>query len=217
MRNGLPSGRAPRSRLGDQRDTHWHAAGLMQVEHTPIPDLLVLTPQRFGDPRGFFCETWNQERFAQAGIDIAFVQDNHSISEKVGTLRGLHCQTPPKAQAKLVRCGRGRLFDVVVDARMGSATFGKWFGVELSFENGKQLLVPEGFLHGFVTLEPDTEIVYKCSDFYAPAHDLSVAWDSCGVDWGISEMLMLSQKDRDAIPFADWSSPFSYEVPTTAN
>lgn len=183
----------------------------MKIEDTGIPDLLVLTPQRFGDARGFFSETWNRERFAEAGIMLDFVQDNHSLSERVGTLRGLHCQTPPKVQAKLVRCGRGRFFDVAVDARKGSPTYGHWFGVELSFENGKELLVPAGFLHGFVTREPDTEIVYKCSDFYSPAHDLSIAWDSCGVDWGLAEDPVLSAKDLAAVAFADWDSPFIYE------
>lgn len=186
----------------------------MRLEQTPIQDLLILTPQRFGDRRGFFSETWNKSRFEASGINIDFVQDNHSISEKVGTLRGLHCQTPPRAQAKLVRCGWGRLFDVAVDARRGSPTYGRWFGIELSFENGKQLLVPEGFLHGFVTLEPDTEIVYKCSDFYSPEHDLSIAWDSCSVDWGIDAAPTLSAKDQNAIRFEDWDSPFTYEATT---
>ena len=116
------------------------------------------------------------------------------------------------AQAKLVRCGRGRFFDVAVDARMGSLTYGHWFGIELSFENGKQLLVPEGFLHGFVTREPNTEIVYKCSDFYSPEHDLSVAWDSCGVNWGIDMAPTLSSKDQKAVRFDDWASPFTYEA-----
>ena len=186
----------------------------MHIEETPIPDLFVLTPQRFGDPRGFFSETWNQARFEAAGLDITFVQDNHSISEKVGTLRGLHCQMPPKAQVKLVRCGRGRFFDVAVDARKGSPTFGQWFGLELSFENGKQLLVPAGFLHGFVTRKQDTEIIYKCSDFYSPDHDLSVAWDSCGVEWGIDDPPTLSAKDQNAIRFKDWDTPFTYEAKT---
>jgi dTDP-4-dehydrorhamnose 3,5-epimerase len=113
---------------------------------------------------GSFSETWNRARLSEHGIDIDFVQDNHSLSAAVGTVRGLHFQAPPHAQAKLVRCGRGALFDVAVDIRKGSPTYGRWFGVELSFENGKQLLIPAGFAHGFATREPDTEIIYKCSD-----------------------------------------------------
>jgi dTDP-4-dehydrorhamnose 3,5-epimerase len=140
----------------------------MHIEETGIPGLLILTPARFGDARGFFSETWNRERLAQNGIDIDFVQDNHSLSATVGTVRGLHFQAPPHAQAKLVRCGRGVLFDVAVDIRKGSPTYGQWFGVELSFENGKQLLIPAGFAHGFATRAPETEIIYKCSDYYAP-------------------------------------------------
>jgi dTDP-4-dehydrorhamnose 3,5-epimerase len=183
----------------------------MQIEETMIPDLLVLTPRRFGDARGFFSETWNKARMEEAGLNYDFVQDNHSVSAEIGTLRGLHAQTPPMSQAKLVRCGKGRLLDVAVDARKGSPTFGKSFSVELSFENGKQLLVPEGFLHGFVTREPDTEIVYKCSNFYAPAHDLSIAWDSVGVSWDVDAPI-LSDKDGNATAFQDWDSPFIYEA-----
>lgn len=185
----------------------------MDIQPTPLPDLLVVTPRRFGDARGFFAETWSRARFAEAGIEIDFVQDNHSLSEQAGTLRGLHCQTPPMAQAKLVRCGRGRLLDVAVDVRKGSPAFGQSFAIELSAENGKQLLVPEGFLHGFVTREPGTEIVYKCSNFYAPEHDLSIAWDSIGVDWGVRDPV-LSAKDQFATLFADWDSPFTYGART---
>ncbi|MEO2037484.1 MAG: dTDP-4-dehydrorhamnose 3,5-epimerase, partial [Martelella sp.] len=132
----------------------------MDIQKLQIPGLLLITPRRFGDERGFFSESWNRKALAGHGIDIDFVQDNHSLSKTVGTVRGLHFQAPPHAQAKLVRCGRGRLFDVAVDARKGSPSFGQWFGVELSFDNGQQLLIPEGFLHGFMTLEPDTEIIY---------------------------------------------------------
>ncbi|MFV2002707.1 MAG: dTDP-4-dehydrorhamnose 3,5-epimerase family protein, partial [Paracoccaceae bacterium] len=118
----------------------------MKIEETGIAGLLILTPRRFGDARGFFAESYNRATLAQHGIKTEFVQDNHSMSARMGTLRGLHFQAPPNAQAKLVRCGRGRLFDVAVDIRVGSPTFAKWFGIELSFENGRQLLVPEGFL-----------------------------------------------------------------------
>ena len=119
----------------------------MEIEETGLPGCLILTPARFGDGRGFFSESWNRRRMAEAGVDVDFVQDNHSLSRQVGTIRGLHFQAPPHAQAKLVRCGRGRLWDVAVDIRRGSPTFLRWIRVELSFENGRQLLIPEGFLH----------------------------------------------------------------------
>ncbi len=151
---------------------------------------------------------------AEAGFDIDWVQDNHSVSAQVGTVRGLHFQSPPHAQAKLVRCGRGALFDVAVDIRKGSPTFGQWFGTELSFENGKQLLVPAGFLHGFVTRMPDTEIVYKCSDYYAPECDGAVRFDcpEIGIDWGMNGITpVLSDKDQAAPTLDRFDSPFVYE------
>ena len=184
----------------------------MDVRETPLLGVLILEPKRFGDARGFFCETWNAKRMADAGLNVEFVQDNHSMSAEAGTLRGLHFQAPPNAQAKLVRCGRGRLYDVAVDARRGSPTYGKWFGIELSFDNGLQLLIPEGFLHGFVTREPDTEIVYKCSDFYAPESDGSVRWDSCGIDWGLDGTPVLSEKDANAPTFEAFESPFEWSA-----
>ena len=141
----------------------------MQIEKTTLPGVLVLTPKRFGDARGFFSESWNRRTLADHGITLDFVQDNHSVSAAPGTLRGLHFQSPPHAQDKLVRCGRGALFDVAVDIRRGSPTYGQWAGVELTAGNGRQLLVPRGFLHGFVTRQPDTEICYKCTDYYAPS------------------------------------------------
>ncbi|MEM9755172.1 MAG: dTDP-4-dehydrorhamnose 3,5-epimerase [Pseudomonadota bacterium] len=186
----------------------------MQVEKTPLPGLVVLTPRRFGDARGFFSESWNARAMAEAGLDYDFVQDNHSLSEAAGTLRGLHCQLDPNAQAKLVRCGRGALFDVAVDIRHGSPTYGQWFGVELSFENGKQLMVPAGFLHGFVTRAPETEIVYKCTAFYAPEADRSVAWDDpdIGIDWGLAGITpVLSGKDAAAPRLADFDGAFQFE------
>ena len=140
------------------------------------------------------------------------MQDNHSLSETHGTLRGLHFQAPPHAQAKLVRCGRGALFDVAVDIRRGSPTYGQWIGVDLTAENGRQLLIPEGFAHGFVTRAPDTEIVYKCSDFFAPEADGAVLWSSCGIDWGLGETApVLSAKDAAAPALADFDSPFAWE------
>ena len=149
---------------------------------------------------------------AEHGLDFDWVQDNHSMSAQIGTVRGLHFQAPPHAQDKLVRCGRGALFDVAVDIRKGSPTYGQWVGYELSFENGHQLLVPAGFLHGFVTRAGDTEIIYKCSDYYAPECDGAVRFDTVGVDWGMggSEPI-LSDKDAAAQAFADFDSPFVWE------
>ena len=186
----------------------------MDVQETKLGGVFVLTPRRFGDNRGFFSESWNKNVMAAAGLDYDFVQDNHSVSAAVGTLRGLHFQSPPNAQAKLVRCGRGRLFDVAVDIRKGSPMFGKWVAEELSFENGKQLLIPHGFLHGFVTLEPDTEIIYKCDDYYAPECDGAVRFDDpdLGIDWGIDpNKAILSDKDANAPFLKDFDSPFIYK------
>jgi dTDP-4-dehydrorhamnose 3,5-epimerase len=185
----------------------------LQIEKTAIAGVMILTPARFGDNRGFFSESWNKARLAAAGLDLPeFVQDNHSLSAEIGTVRGLHFQAPPHAQGKLVRCGRGRLFDVAVDIRRGSPTYGHWTGTELSFENGRQLWVPAGFLHGFMTQEPDTEIVYKCSDYYAPECDGAVAWDSCGIKWPLGGARpILSAKDEAAAPFEAFQSPFVYK------
>ena len=155
----------------------------MQIEETALPGVVILVPRRFGDDRGWFSESWNRRVHEAAGITSDWVQDNHSFSAARGTLRGLHYQAPPHAQAKLVRCTAGAVWDVAVDARPGSAHFGKWVGVELSAKNGRQIFVPQGFLHGFVTLEPDTEVLYKCTDYYAPEADGSVLWSSCGIDW----------------------------------
>lgn len=184
----------------------------MQIDPTALPGVLILTPPRFGDARGWFCETWNAARLAAADIHTPFVQDNHSFSAAKGTLRGLHFQRPPHAQDKLVRCTRGAILDVAVDIRKGSPHYGKWVGVELSAENGQQLLVPKGFLHGFLTLTPDCEVQYKCTDIYAPDCDGAVAWDSVGIDWGLQGATpILSAKDAVAQALADFDSPFSYE------
>ena len=166
--------------------------------------------QRHGDHRGFFAETYSRRKYTELGIDVEFVQDNHSLSREVGTLRGLHFQSPPHAQAKLVRCGRGAIFDVAVDIRRGSPTYGAWEGYELSAENGEQLYVPVGFAHGFVTLEPDSEIVYKCSDYYAPETEGAVLWNdpNIGIDWPIDADPILSGKDATAPLLSDLKSPF---------
>lgn len=185
----------------------------MKIEQTALPGVVLLTPRRFGDDRGWFTETWNAATMAAAGLDVAFVQDNHSFSAPVGTLRGLHYQRPPRAQDKLVRCTRGAIFDVAVDIRIGSATYGQWVGVELTAANGAQLFVPKGFLHGFVTREPDTEVQYKCSDLYAPDCDGGIRWDdpTLGIEWGLSGAPVLSAKDQIAPLLAEFVSPFTWE------
>lgn len=183
----------------------------MEITPTAIPDVLVIIPKRFGDARGWFSETWNAARFKAAGLDYAFVQDNHSASADVGTLRGMHYQAPPRSQDKLVRCTRGAILDVVFDARKGSPTYGQWCAEELTAENSKQLLVPKGFLHGFVTLVSDSEIQYKVTDYYDAECDGSVRWDSLGINWGLSTSPILSAKDVNAPDFQHWESPFIYE------
>jgi dTDP-4-dehydrorhamnose 3,5-epimerase len=175
-----------------------------------LEEIKLICVNRFEDPRGFFAETYNRRRYLTAGIDVEFVQDNHSLSHAVGTLRGLHFQAPPVAQGKLVRCGRGAIFDVAVDIRRGSPTYGKWEGYELTAQNGHQLYVPVGFAHGFVTLEPDSEIVYKCTDYYATETEGAVRWDSCGIDWPLSVGPILSDKDAIAPALAGFDSPFIY-------
>ena len=184
----------------------------MHLEKTALQGVVLLTPKRFGDARGFFSESWSKRTMAEHGLDYDWVQDNHSLSSRVGTVRGLHFQAPPHTQDKLVRCGRGALFDVAVDIRRGSPTYGHWVGYELSFENGRQLLVPVGFLHGFATLQPDTEILYKCSDYYVPECDGAVRFDSLDIDWNLRGLEpVLSQKDANAPAFADFESPFVWE------
>ena len=183
----------------------------MQIDTTPLEGLLVLTPRVFEDARGAFCETWNAATLAARGIEMAFVQDNQSLSRPVGTLRGLHYQAPPRAQDKLVRVVTGAILDVAVDVRPGSATFGHWFGIELTAENGHQLLVPKGFLHGFVTRAPDTIVAYKTTDTYAPDCDGAVhfADPDLAIDWGIDAAdAILSDKDAAAPRMTDWVNPF---------
>ena len=182
----------------------------MIVRETSLPGVLIIEPARHGDSRGFFSESWSRHRMEDAGLSFDFVQDNHSLSTETGTLRGLHFQSPPHAQAKLVRCGRGRLFDVAVDIRKGSPTYGNWIGAELSFENGLPLLLPTGFLHGFVTREPSTEIIYKVTDIYAPECDGAVRWDSCGINWRLKGDPKLSEKDLTAPAFKEFDSPFEW-------
>lgn len=187
------------------------------IEPTHLSGVFEIKLRRLRDCRGFFSETWNHRDLAAVGIDVDWVQDNQSLSSAVGTIRGLHYQSPPHAQDKLVRCGSGALLDVAVDIRKGSPTYGEWITVELSAENGKQLLIPKGFLHGFITLEQDTEILYKCSDYYAPECDGAIRFDDpdIGIDWGISpDQAVLSEKDATAPLLRDFDSPFIYEAIT---
>lgn len=174
---------------------------MLEVRSLGLDGVLEIVPKRFGDARGFFVETYNAQRFSEAGIDLHFIQDNHSYSAAAGVLRGLHYQLPPRAQDKLLRVIRGRILDVAVDIRKGSATFGKWVALEVSAEKGNQILVPKGFAHGFVTLVPDTEVLYKVSDTYSPEHDRSIRFDdpTIGIDWPlVTGGFQLSDKDLRA-------------------
>lgn len=186
----------------------------MDIERLAIPEVLIIKPRRFGDHRGFFSETWNRAAFREAGIDLDFVQDNHSLSAERGTLRGLHFQTPPHAQDKLVRVVRGAILDVAVDIRAGSPTYGRWVAAEISAEAWNQILVPKGFAHGFCTLTPDTEVIYKVTDVYAPDCDKGLAWDdpALGIDWPVTaDAVVLSDKDRRHPRLADLPAYFRYE------
>jgi dTDP-4-dehydrorhamnose 3,5-epimerase len=178
----------------------------VQIENTALEGVKVIIPNKFGDHRGFFSEVYKRQSFRDAGLDLDFIQDNHSYSAEVGTIRGLHFQSPPFAQDKLVRVARGRILDVAVDLRRGSRTYGRHVAVELSRENWRQLLVPIGFAHGFCTLEPDTEVLYKVTNVYSPANDLGLAFDdpALGIDWGFDlGKAKLSDKDRRQPKLAD--------------
>ncbi len=184
---------------------------MLDLRRLDIEGLIEIRPRRFADDRGFFSETWNAAAWREAGIEQQFVQDNHSLSVPRGTLRGLHFQAPPEAQAKLVRVTRGSVFDVAVDLRTGSRTYGQWAGVTLSAAEWNQLLIPTGFAHGFMTLEPDTEVQYKASAPYSPAHDRAIRYDdpAIGIDWPLpSGELILSDKDRSAPLLADVETGF---------
>ena len=175
----------------------------------------LIQSRRHGDARGWFTEVYNLDTFAHFGITTTFVQDNHSLSTPVFTLRGLHFQAPPRGQDKLVRCIRGRIFDVAVDVRRGSPSYGEWVGAELSEENGHQLFIPIGFAHGFLTLETDCEVTYKCSDTYAPDCDGGIRWDdpAIGIEWPMPAGVTpeLSAKDQVQPLLADFDSPFPYD------
>jgi dTDP-4-dehydrorhamnose 3,5-epimerase len=178
-----------------------------------LPSKLI-KPKRFGDDRGWFSETYNRRDWLRMGVEDEFVQDNHSMSARAGVLRGLHFQAPPHAQAKLVRCVRGRIWDVVVDIRRGSPTYGKWAGAELTPDNGLQLYAPVGFAHGFITLEPESEVHYKASHYYAPASEGGLIWDDedLALPWPAPEEgPILSDKDRILPRLKDFVSPFDYD------
>ena len=171
----------------------------MQVTELDIPDVRILTPKKHGDNRGFFSETYNRNALAELRIDIEFVQDNHSLSAEKGVVRGLHYQLPPMAQDKLIRVVRGAILDVAVDIRRGSPTFGKHVSAVIGADNWRQILVPIGFAHGFVTLEPNTEVIYKVSSYYSPKDERGILWNDpkLGIDWGIDpSAAVLSEKDR---------------------
>ena len=172
-----------------------------------------LSPKKHYDDRGYFSETWNSSCLAQQGILVDFVQDNQSVSIKAGTVRGLHFQAPPFAQAKLVRCSKGSIFDVAVDIRIGSPTFGKWVGKRLSADNSLQAFIPEGYMHGFVTLEPNSEVLYKCSSYYRRSSEITVKFDApcLNISWPLtSDDVLISEKDSEGMAFKDLNSPFVF-------
>ena len=186
----------------------------MEFRPTAIPEVIEIIPAKFGDQRGFFSETWKRAAFAEAGITQDWVQDNQRLSAPIGTVRGLHFQVPPVAQAKLVRVLRGAIFDVAVDIRRGSPSYGEWVGVELSADKWNQLLIPAGFAHCFMTIRPDTEVLYKVDAPWSREHErairwndpeLAIAWPELGVE------PTLSDKDAAAPRFADFETPFTYE------
>jgi dTDP-4-dehydrorhamnose 3,5-epimerase len=181
----------------------------MKYERQSIPDVILFSPARFGDERGFFSETWTARAMIDAGIDLPFVQDNHSMSQAKGVLRGLHCQLDPHAQGKLVRCVKGSIWDVAVDARHGSRTFGRHVAAELSAANWQQLWIPPGFVHGFVTLEPDSEVVYKTTGYYDKESERAIIWNDpdLALPWPVTEV-QLSDKDKVATRWADMPAWF---------
>ncbi|WP_339251699.1 dTDP-4-dehydrorhamnose 3,5-epimerase [Paenibacillus sp. FSL P2-0136] len=186
----------------------------MKFIKTHLEDVLVVEPAVFGDHRGWFMETYSEAKFHEQELRYQFVQDNQSYSAVKGTLRGLHFQLNPKAQTKLVRCTRGSIFDVAVDIRQGSPSYGKWFGVELTAENKKQLLIPKGFAHGFMTLSEDVEVQYKCDELYAPECDGGILWNDpdIAIEWPIDVTPVLSAKDEQAPLLKDVKHNFVYHA-----
>ena len=187
----------------------------MEVEDTDIPGVRLLRPRYFHDSRGYFVETYNKHSARDLGLTACFVQDNQSLSVKRGTVRALHFQVPPKTQAKLIRVLRGSIYDVAVDLRLGSPTYGRWTAVTLTANGGEQLFVPRGFAHGFCTLEPNTEVAYKVDDYYAPELEQGLAWDdpTLAINWPVFPGdAVVSDKDRKLGRFSDFVSPFSYDA-----
>jgi dTDP-4-dehydrorhamnose 3,5-epimerase len=184
----------------------------MRIIETNIKDLLIIEPQVFRDSRGWFIESYSKVKLKEQGLDCDFVQDNHSYSAQKGTLRGLHFQLAPKAQAKLVRCTRGAIWDVAVDLRKGSPTYKRWLAIELSAENKRQFFIPKGFAHGFVTITDDVEVQYKTDEYYSPEHDRSIAYDDpeINISWNI-ENPILSAKDKAAPLLCDSDVNFEYQ------
>ena len=188
------------------------APASLLVEDTRLAGVKILTPRRIADQRGYFCEVYNRAAFAAAGVELEFMQDSQSLSRQAGTLRGLHFQAPPFAQDKLVRVARGRILDLAIDLRRSSPDYGRHVAVELSAENGRQLLVPVGFAHGFCTLEPDTEVIYKVTRPYSAAHDFGLAFDdpALAIAWPFAgAALTLSDRDRRHPRLAALRSPFA--------
>ncbi|WP_108682465.1 dTDP-4-dehydrorhamnose 3,5-epimerase [Methyloceanibacter sp. wino2] len=185
----------------------------MLVRQLGLPEVLEIVPKKHGDARGFFSETYNAKRFAEAGIELPWVQDNHAFSAHVGVLRGLHFQKPPFAQDKLVRVAKGAIVDVAVDVRRGSPRFGQWCSLRVSADDWNQILIPKGFAHGYMTLEPDTEVIYKVSELYAPEHDCGIhfADPDIGIVWPLDSMTpTLSAKDEVAPRLRDVETGFEY-------
>jgi dTDP-4-dehydrorhamnose 3,5-epimerase len=185
----------------------------MDIKTTKVPGVLVLKPRRFADVRGYFVETYNAQLFRQSGILVHFVQDNESFSLRKGTIRGLHFQLPPAVQVKLIRVLRGSIFDVAVDLRLESPTYGQWVTEQISAESGEQIFVPRGFGHGFCTLEPNTEVAYKVDSYYAPELESGVIWNdsTLNIPWPVDmNEAILSEKDRKLGTFKDLASPFHY-------
>lgn len=184
----------------------------MEIQPLDISGILLIQPRKFGDARGYFSETYNKAALAEAGFNREFVQDNHTLSTQRGVVRGLHFQAPPYAQDKLIRVLRGRIFDIAVDLRRSSPSYGRHIAIELSADNWQQLLIPAGFAHGFATLEANTEVAYKVTNFYAPAHDFGMRWNdpALGIDWPVTPAeAITSDKDRALPLFGDMQSPFA--------
>ena len=187
----------------------------MLIKKTVIPEIIILYPEKYGDHRGFFSETFNSSKLQSLDITMSFVQDNQSLSGNAQTLRGLHYQAPPFAQDKLVRVTRGAILDVAVDIRQGSPTFGRHVAEVISAEKWNQILVPKGFAHGFITLESNTEVIYKVSNYYAPDHDFGIKWNdpALGIEWNVSEDgVTISEKDKNQPLLSELETPFKYKA-----